>query len=162
MRSVHRRFSSIGGALLAIAVVLAIALHISEQIRDSTRATGGSSTIAAVGVREQEPIAAPALTVLDRADATDRSRARLVVRVVVPQGAGRTQIEAELGRLAESIYRDNPRICAIAILGYSSVEQRTSSGDNAPWLLTWSPDGLGWAGDARNDFDKHIIATPAP
>jgi len=158
MRIARTRFSSIGGALLAIGVVLAVAFHISEQIRG----TGGSPTIAAVGLRGQEPVAALAFNVLERADASEQGRARMVVHVIVPQGVAPAQVEAELGRLAESIYHENPRICAMAILGYSSAQQRASAGDNAPWTLLWSPDGCGWAGDARNDFDKHLTAAPAP
>jgi len=156
MRSARTRFSTIAGALIAIGVVLAVAVHLTEQVRG----TSASSSLAAVGMTGREAALAPgigsAVTVLERAAATESGRARLVVYALVPQGMARAEVEVELSRLAESLYRDNPRICALAIRGYSSEGQRADLGDNAPCALVWSPDGLGWAGDGRADFDKHF------
>jgi hypothetical protein len=158
MRRSRTRLSSIAGALLAIGAVLAVAMHISEM-----REGAGTSSLAAVGMRGQPvPVSAevaPIISILDQIDATEQGRARVVVHALVAQ-ADRATVERELSRLADRLYRDTPAVCAMAILGYSSEGQRAALGDEAPWSLVWSPDGLGWAGDARNDYSKHI-QTPA-
>lgn len=156
MRKARTRFSSIAGALLVIGAVLAVAMHISE-LREGT----GASSLAAVGMTGEaaqvSAAVAPTVNVLDRTDATEQGRARIIVHALVPQ-ADRATIETELTGLAQRIYQDNPSVCAIAILGYSSESERATRGDEAPWTLVWSPDGLGWAGDVQNDYDKHIQA----
>ena len=154
MRRSRTRLSSMAGALLAIGAVLVVAMHISEM-REGT----GPSSLAAVGMTgEAAQVSAavtPSVNVIDRADATEQGRARIIVHALVPQ-ADRATIESELTRLAQRLYQDDPSICAIAILAYSSESERATLGDEAPWSLVWSPDGLGWAGDMQNDYGKHI------
>jgi len=159
MRSARTRFSSILGALTVIGVVLAIAIHIGEQMRGNA----ASPSLAAVGIRgEGTPVVPmlPVLTVLDRIDAADKGRARILVHALLPQPADRARIEAELDRLAEALYRDHPKVSAIAVLGYLSATQRAALGENAPWTLVWCRDGLGWNGDRQDDFEKHIQGPP--
>jgi len=159
MRSATARFSSIGGALIVIGVLLAVAMHLSERMRASV----GAPSLASVGVRsEAVPVApiVPLATMLERADATENGRARILVHALIPQPADRARIGAELTRLADALYQDNPGTCAIAILAYSSEAQRASLGENAPWVLLWSPDGLGWDGNRDSDFEKQVQGPP--
>jgi hypothetical protein len=159
MRSPTARLSGIGGALIVIGVLLAVAIYVGEQMRGS----GETPSLAAVGVRSEAAPVAPVIpltTVLERADATENGRARILVHALIPQPAEPAHVEAELKRLADTLYQDNPGICAMAILGYFSQAQRASLGEDAPWVLLWSPDGLGWNGDRERDFEKHLQGPP--
>ena len=156
MRSVKSRLSGIGAALIVIGAVLAVAIHLGEQTRG-----GAQPSLAAIGGRSEVAPMLPVASVLERTDATANGRARILVHVVIPQPAEPALIEAELGRLADALYRDKPSTCAVAIHAYSSHAQRASLGETAPWVLLWSPDGLGWNGDRDNDFEKHVQGPPA-
>lgn len=161
MRDANIRLSRIGGALLVIAGVLAVALHLSER----ARTTSAQPSVAAVGTGAREIAVATEVAragaLLDCADVSDRGRVRLLAHAVIPQPATRSQVESELKHLAHDLYRENPAICAMMILAYSSQAQRVAHAESAPWVLVWSPDGLGWDGRSRSDFEQHIYHSAA-
>jgi hypothetical protein len=156
MRATKTRFSTIGGALLAIGVVLAVAIHLSEQIRGLSPSqpvlTGGLS---------QETSAAgllPSAAIVDRSDDTDQGRRRVLVHALLSQPITASSAEHQLTQLADALYREDSSICIIAVLAYASESERTTAGDDAPWTLVWSPDGRGWDGLSQNDSEKHFSA----
>jgi hypothetical protein len=155
MRATKTRFSTIGGALLAIGVLLAVAIHLNEQIRG----VSSSQPVIASGLAQHTAMAPgieASATILDRTDTTEQGRLHVLVHALLPSPVTASAAEQQLGRLAESLYRDDPKSCAITILAFSSESQRESSGDDAPWSLVWSPDGRGWDGLSQNDFQKHF------
>jgi len=157
MRATKTRFSTIGGALLAIGIVLAVAIHLSEQIRGLS----SSRPVIASGLAQQASVApgiASSPTVLDRSDTTDQGRLHVLVHAILPAPISASSAEQQLAQLAESVYRDDPMICAIAVLAYASESQRAAAGDDAPWSLVWSPDGRGWDGLGQDDSQKHFRA----
>ncbi|UCH35801.1 MAG: hypothetical protein JSV65_05460 [Armatimonadota bacterium] len=161
MREARARFSSIGGALVAIAIVLALAIHLTQQIGG----TVATPSLAAVGLGAHEvpgaPDMRPVARLLDQTNATDEGRPRILAYAAVSRPTDEQFTQLELTRLADSIQRKDPGVSAVAILAYSSEAEREALGENAPWVLVWSPDGLGWDGLGQNDFDKHITYTPA-
>ena len=156
MRKAKTRFSSIGGALLAITVVLGVALHITERTRENA-ASGALAGMTGLPGRTMSLVAplAPAGRVLDVCDATMQGRPRVVAHVIVPDASSRA-IAATMSNVAQAVSRHNPGAAAIKILGYLSEGQRLFHGEAAPWTLMWSLDGRGWDGLAENDFDKHV------
>jgi len=157
MRATKTRFSTIGGALLAIGIVLAVAIHLSEQIRGLS----SSQPVIASGLAQQASVApgiASSPTVLDRSDTTDQGRLHVLVHALLPAPISPSSAEQQLAQLANSLYRDDPKICAIAVLAYASESERSTAGDAAPWTLVWSPDGRGWDGLSQNDSQKHFRA----
>ena len=157
VRDTRTRFSRIGGALLAISIVLLAALHLAGQNRN-----GAAPSVAEVGMRERPVSVAPGIVpmgvVLDTRHESTEGRDRVVAYAIVPRPASRARIESELSDMAEAIARDNPGARAIMILGYRSEAERAAAGDEAPWSLVWARDGSGWDGLGRNDFGTHVLA----
>jgi hypothetical protein len=156
VRDARIRFCRIGGALLAIGIVLLAAVHVAGQDR-----SGAAPSIAEVGMRERPVSVAPGIVpmgvVLDTRDASTAGRNRVVAYAIVPRPATRARIVSELSDMAEAIARSNPDARAIMILGYRSETERQARGDEAPWSLAWARDGSGWDGLGRNDFEKHVL-----
>jgi hypothetical protein len=157
VRHARTRLSSIGGALLAIAVVLAVAFHLAENGADSADAPSEAEIAGRdAGVSVVSSVI-PLGSVIETCDASADGRARTIAYAVVPDRAARAQIEASLVGLAEGVSRDHPGASAVMVLGYGSKAERTARGDAASWTVVWSLDGRGWDGRSQNDFEKHIF-----
>ncbi|HUT73945.1 MAG TPA: hypothetical protein VM221_03805 [Armatimonadota bacterium] len=156
MRHARTRLSSIGGALLAIAVVLAVAFHLAENGAGSA----GVPSVAEIAGRDSGVSVVssviPLGSVIETCDASANGRARAIAYAVVPERAAQAQIETSLVSLAERVSRDHPGASAVMVLGYGSKAERAALSDAAPWSLVWSLDGRGWDGRSQNDFEKHI------
>lgn len=152
MKEVYGRVTQMGGAMLAVALIMALGVSLSREQRQGQEAMQATAGSAAPTLALQLPEALRALAsqpavnytlANQREDSTD-SRRRLVAHIVVTGSLDDQKVAAV--QAAQALLKANGA-AAVAVLVYSSVEaeQRTVE-ESCQVRYLYAPDGGGWEG----------------
>ena len=148
------------GALLAVAVVLAVAVSYLEN-KGSPGSGQTASTMARLIFPEASPSVGTAYAVLASRDKSAGARRRLAVDIMLNASATPDQADQALSDAARALRQRSPDLAAITITAFK-VDPRADNARRAVARLVWSPDGKGWDGVSRGSFAQHIFREAAP
>jgi len=149
MREVYGKITQLGGALLAVALVLALGVSLNQQQERKAPTTAAVSTL-----QVRLPAALEALsreqnlpyTITGRRDQSLLGRPRLLVHVVTPVNTSQ-EWERVAAKVAAALAKENSHLQAIAVLVFTSVEAERHGESLACARLIYAPDGRGWDGN---------------